>query len=116
MIWAKVSAIAKYINVGLTFEGREIPALEIGNGSRVVMFECGIHAREWISQAFGIWLPHHLLSDSSLAPLLAKFRFVVVPVLNVDGFVITHATDRGWRKNRSVRNDSKCIGVDLNRK
>lgn len=45
--------------------------------------------------------------------MLEHVEVMVVPVVNVDGFVYTHTTDRFWRKNR--RPGTSCVGVDLNR-
>lgn len=99
----------------MSYEGREIPAIIIGSGSKVIFFECGIHSREWVTIAFGTWLSNKLLTDDSLAPLLGNYKFIIVPVLNVDGFVFTHTSNRLWRKTRS-RQIWGCRGVDPNRK
>jgi murein tripeptide amidase MpaA len=40
--------------------------------------------------------------------------FIVVPVLNVDGYVYTWEIDRLWHKNRRQNGDGS-FGVDLNR-
>lgn len=40
--------------------------------------------------------------------------YMLVPVMNVDGYVYTHTTNRMWRKNR-VPNNFFCIGTDPNR-
>jgi len=100
--------------VGNTYEGREIPTIIIGSGCKVIFFECGIHAREWITISFGVWVSNYLLTQPSLQTLLADYKFIIVPVLNVDGFVYTHTTHRMWRKTRSPQTDD-CYGVDPNR-
>jgi len=46
--------------------------------------------------------------------LLSRFRWVIVPVLNVDGYTYT-GIDRLWRKNRQPNTGSSCAGTDLNR-
>ncbi|KAH9388434.1 carbamoyl-phosphate synthase (glutamine-hydrolyzing) cpa2 [Tyrophagus putrescentiae] len=108
-------AKATYINVGTSYEGREIPALAIGSGSKVVFLECGSHSREWVTIAFGTWVSNALINDASHSALLSTYKFIVVPVLNVDGFVYTHTIDRVWRKTRSKTEELYCKGVDLNR-
>jgi len=101
--------------VGNTYEGREIPAIIIGSGSKVIFFESGIHSREWVTISFGVWVANYLLTQASLAPLLTNYKFIIVPVLNVDGFVYTHTTNRLWRKTRSPQAQN-CFGADPNRK
>ena len=102
--------------MGKTYEGREIPALVIGSGEKVIILENGIHSREWITIAFGQWVANKLITDVSLEPLLENYRFIVVPVLNVDGFIYTHTTNRLWRKTRSPSPGTNCFGADPNRK
>ena len=48
--------------------------------------------------------------EPAIASLLSQLTFVIVPVVNPDGFVYTFTDDRFWRKNR--RDDH---GVDTNR-
>jgi murein tripeptide amidase MpaA len=80
------------ITFGKSFENRELKAIKmVANETlkkRVVVFDCGIHAREWISPAFCMWTIDRLLTNSSL---LEIYDFLIVPVLNPDGYVL--ATD-----------------------
>ncbi|MDG2165157.1 MAG: M14 family zinc carboxypeptidase, partial [Flavobacteriales bacterium] len=39
----------------------------------------------------------------------------IVPIVNPDGYVYSHTTDRYWRKNRQPNPGSSYIGTDLNR-
>jgi len=87
----------------------------VGTGSKIIFLECGIHSREWVTVAFGTWIIDYLLKTPALAPLLSNYKFIIVPVLNVDGFVYTHTTNRLWRKTRSPQ-ASGCYGADPNRK
>ena len=43
------------------------------------------------------------------------YDWVILPVLNTDGYVYSHEKDRFWRKNRSTVKNSRCKGADLNR-
>ena len=50
---AKSSSV-KISSIGKTVQGREIPVIKIDTSpkrKKVVMLECGVHAREWISTA-----------------------------------------------------------------
>jgi len=47
--------------------------------------------------------------------LLRNFHFVIVPVMNPDGYEYTHKSNRLWRKNRQPTEDDRCKGVDINR-
>jgi hypothetical protein len=46
--------------------------------------------------------------------LVDNVEFLIVPVVNPDGYVYTWTTDRFWRKNRRL-NAGGSYGVDLNR-
>ncbi len=61
--------------------------------------DCGIHAREWVSPAFCLYVLDRLLDRGSQS-LLNRFDFYVMPVANPDGYVYTWAGNRMWRKNR----------------
>lgn len=54
----------KVISIGKSFEERDIKAIVIGNSPNKVMLECGIHAREWASQASCLWIVDQLLRSS----------------------------------------------------
>ena len=48
--------------------------------------------------------------------LLDEAEFVIIPVLNVDGYVYTWTNDHLWRKNRRPPPaGGTCYGIDLNR-
>jgi murein tripeptide amidase MpaA len=104
-----------YGSVGTSFQGRTIPYVTIGSG-RTVFLECGIHSREWVSTASCLWMMNALINDASLSYLTSKFKFIIVPTLNVDGYVYTHTTDRMWRKTRTTQTGTTCLGADPNRK
>ncbi len=103
-----------YGSVGTTFQGRTIPYVTIGTG-RTVFLECGIHSREWVSTASCLWMMNALINDASLAYLTNKFKFIIVPTLNADGYVYTHGSDRMWRKTRTTQSGTTCVGADPNR-
>jgi murein tripeptide amidase MpaA len=51
--------------------------------------------------------------SSDITTLLSKATFLIIPVVNPDGYAYTWKSDRLWRKNR--RNNGNTYGVDLNR-
>lgn len=113
---------------GDTIEGRDMFSFtitapdEAGNLSSdrpVILWNGGQHAREWVSPMTVTYIASKLLDDSQsdpeVAALLGSVRFVIVPVLNPDGYLYTWSTERYWRKNRRSNPGSPFIGVDLNR-
>jgi murein tripeptide amidase MpaA len=75
----------------------------------------GIHAREWAAHMSVIYLMYQLVErSSSNMQLLDNLDWVIIPIVNPDGYVYSHTTDRFWRKNRRPQN-AQCVGVDPNR-
>ncbi|KAJ3282009.1 hypothetical protein HK104_011156 [Borealophlyctis nickersoniae] len=112
--------------VGKTYEGREIRGIHIHNKNssklnevKDFVFHGGIHAREWIGPAVVTYIATQLIlkngEDQAVTDLLSKYRFSIIPVLNVDGYVFTHNNNRMWRKNRQPNSLPWCIGTDPNR-
>lgn len=66
-------------------------SLELPPQKSVVLIDGGIHAREWISVATALYciyeLTEHLQRNKQL---LRKLDFVIVPIVNVDGYEYTH--------------------------
>ncbi|XP_060949864.1 carboxypeptidase B [Limanda limanda] len=109
--------------IGNSYEGRPMTVLKLGKKSSstkpAIFMDCGIHAREWISPAFCQWFVKEALStygsDSQMTSLLNNMDVYVLPVFNVDGYDYTHKSNRMWRKTRSRKSGSSCIGADPNR-
>ncbi|CAK6972053.1 carboxypeptidase B [Scomber scombrus] len=116
------SLISKQV-IGSTYEGRPMTVLKLGKKSDstkpAIFLDCGIHAREWISPAFCQWFVKEALStygsDSQMTSLLNEMDVFVLPVFNIDGYDFTHKSNRMWRKTRSRKSGSSCIGADPNR-
>jgi hypothetical protein len=81
-----------------TFQGREIMGVEISDDvertddGKPTYFVMGMHhAREWPSAEVAMEFAHLLVdgagSDPRISNLLATERIVIVPIVNVDGFV-----------------------------
>jgi hypothetical protein len=105
------------VTIGKTFQGREIQGVEIAddvnaNDGRPVFFLMGEHhAREWPSEEAAMEYAQMLVkqaSDPRIAALRANERTVIVPVVNVDGFIST-------RQDSAVDpNDNNPAGQDPN--
>ncbi|XP_038672556.1 carboxypeptidase B-like [Scyliorhinus canicula] len=111
------------VEIGRSYEERPIYLLRVGNrtGSLkpAIFLDCGIHAREWISPAFCQWFVKEAVRNfgtrSTLDTLVNELDFLVVPVINVDGYTYSWTKDRLWRKTRSRNPGSACVGTDPNR-
>jgi len=47
--------------------------------------------------------------------ILQSLCFVIIPILNIDGYDWTHTNTRLWRKDREPNTGTTCIGTDMNR-
>lgn len=61
-------------------------------GNPTIFIESTIHAREWITVATSCYILNELLTsnDTSIQHLVNNYDFMIVPVVNVDGYVYTH--------------------------
>ncbi|XP_060776712.1 carboxypeptidase B [Neoarius graeffei] len=109
--------------LGKTYEGRTMHLLKIGKNTGftkpAIFMDCGIHAREWISPAFCQWFVQTAVStygsNPQMTSLLNTMDVFVLPVFNVDGYEFSWKSNRMWRKTRSRKSGSNCIGTDPNR-
>src|SRR3954471_9892096 len=81
-----------------TFQGRDITGIEVTDNvnatddGKPIFFLIGTHhAREWpaaeIPVEFGLYLTQNFGSNERVTALLKKVRIVIVPVLNIDGYL-----------------------------
>uniref|UniRef100_A0A182QI44 Peptidase M14 domain-containing protein n=1 Tax=Anopheles farauti TaxID=69004 RepID=A0A182QI44_9DIPT len=111
--------IATVVNVGTSTEGRRIRALRVskdGIANRpLVIVEAGLRAREWISPMSAAYIMHEIVEHYyEFEHILNNVNFLIVPLVNPDGYEFSRTTNRMWVKSRSV-NGNGCFGTDLNR-
>ncbi|KAF2904074.1 hypothetical protein ILUMI_02091 [Ignelater luminosus] len=108
--------ITNLLSIGTTTEGRELLGLNISYNDKVkpmILIDAGIHAREWIAPALALYIIQQLVENSNNAKLIKNVDWIVIPLLNPDGYEYTHTTNRLWRKTRS--RGKYCFGADPNR-
>ncbi|XP_033919123.1 carboxypeptidase A1-like [Melopsittacus undulatus] len=110
------------IQIGRSTENRPLYVLRFSRGGTnrpAIWIDTGIHSREWVTQASGVWFAKKIVqdheNDEGLASILNEMDIYLEIVTNPDGFVYTHTQNRMWRKTRSRNSGSLCVGVDPNR-
>lgn len=84
------------MNVGETFQKRQLLAVRISNGTSrdkkpVVFIDGGCHAREWITIMVALFCAYQLTEKHRFFKgLLERMDFVILPVVNADGYEFTH--------------------------
>lgn len=127
--------LARVVNLGPTFEGRQVFALKITRDPTtndvtkpdVLITGCH-HAREWISVEPPVYFAKQLINgyatDDSVKQLVDHLQIWVVPIVNPDGLNYSQGSPndqldglRMWRKNRRPVSGEcgSSVGVDLNR-
>nr|XP_033814694.1 carboxypeptidase A2-like isoform X1 [Geotrypetes seraphini] len=119
---SEYSGLVSKQQIGTSYEGRPLYVLKFSTGGinrPAIWLDSGIHSREWVTQATGLWIAHKLTADygkdSAITSLLNNLDIFLLVVTNPDGYVFTHTNNRLWRKTRSKTAGSNCIGVDPNR-
>eukprot|EP00457_Paulinella_chromatophora_P000234 gb/GEZN01000234.1/.p1 GENE.gb/GEZN01000234.1/~~gb/GEZN01000234.1/.p1 ORF type:complete len:1688 (-),score=145.61 gb/GEZN01000234.1/:360-5375(-) len=109
-----------------TFEGNDQVVVQITNkdnrglGNKpIIYWQAGLHSREWIAPMVVLYAAYQLVTlattSEPVAEALTLYEFHFMPVVNVDGYLYTWQSRRLWRKTRSIRPDSRCVGADPNR-
>ncbi|NXM10563.1 CBPA1 Carboxypeptidase, partial [Ploceus nigricollis] len=110
------------IQIGQSYENRPLFVLKFSTGGSnrpAIWLDTGIHSREWITQATGVWTANKIAKeygqDPSVTAILDSMDIFLEIITNPDGFAFTHSSNRLWRKTRSINAGSRCVGVDPNR-
>uniref|UniRef100_A0A2A4J4T7 Peptidase M14 domain-containing protein n=1 Tax=Heliothis virescens TaxID=7102 RepID=A0A2A4J4T7_HELVI len=115
---------AKLVTAENSFDGRPIKYLKISttnfedHSKPVIFIDGGIHSREWISPPTVTWAIRKLTEDVTEPDLLNNYDWILLPVVNPDGYEFTFTNARFWRKTRSTDTHASsvsCPGVDGNR-
>ncbi|KAK7121534.1 hypothetical protein R3I93_022579 [Phoxinus phoxinus] len=120
MLVAENSMVSKIV-IGQSYESRPLNVLKFSTGANRpgLWIDTGIHSREWVTQASGIWFAKKIVTDygrdPALTDILNKYDIFLEIVTNPDGYAYTHSRDRMWRKTRKPNPGSSCVGVDPNR-
>uniref|UniRef100_A0A8C7ZND6 Carboxypeptidase A1 n=1 Tax=Oryzias sinensis TaxID=183150 RepID=A0A8C7ZND6_9TELE len=122
MLVAENPNLVSKIVIGQSYEARPLSVLKFSTGGtnrRAIWIDTGIHAREWITQASGIWFAKKIVkdygSDPALTDILNNMDIFLETVTNPDGYDYTQNSNRMWRKTRKPNPGSSCVGVDPNR-
>lgn len=61
-------------------------------GNPTIFIESTVHAREWVTTATTTYILNELLAskNATIVELAQNFDWVIVPVLNPDGYEYTH--------------------------
>ncbi|XP_043283994.1 carboxypeptidase B-like [Venturia canescens] len=139
--------LVELITIGRSFEGQPLQVVKVSSGPTkdgrtkpVLWIDAGMHAREWIGTAVATYILNQLVEkNNTYSKLLDISDWMILPVVNPDGYEFSHTGDRLWRKTRSSHADndnearytpaglfymvshytkwlfSRCDGVDPNR-
>ncbi|XP_072945618.1 carboxypeptidase B-like [Epargyreus clarus] len=116
------SDIATLVVPAESFEGHPIQYLKISStnfedsSKPIIFINSGMNAREWIGPPTVTYAIHKLVEEITEGEedLLEKFDWILLPVVNPDGYKYT--SRRFWHKNRSTNQhplSRLCPGVDI---
>ncbi|MFL5843141.1 MAG: M14 family zinc carboxypeptidase [Solirubrobacteraceae bacterium] len=126
-IVAKYPAIAKPVTIGKTYLGREMQGVELSDNvgatddGKPVYFLMGVHhAREWPAAETAMEFIHLIASKYGqtdteglrITDLLKRERIVVVPIINVDGFVASRGESAAQAQIGAIPDPEDEIGLN----
>uniref|UniRef100_A0A3B4EX11 Carboxypeptidase A1 n=1 Tax=Pundamilia nyererei TaxID=303518 RepID=A0A3B4EX11_9CICH len=122
MLVAENPNLVSKIVIGQSYEDRPLNVLKFSTGGTnrpAIWIDTGIHSREWVTQASGLWFAQKIVTDfgrdPKLTAVLNQMDIFLEIVTNPDGYAFTHTNSRMWRKTRKPNPGSLCVGVDPNR-
>ncbi|KFP76441.1 PREDICTED: carboxypeptidase A1-like [Acanthisitta chloris] len=122
MLVAENPNLVSKLEIGRSTEDRPLYVLKFSTGGTsrpAIWIDTGIHSREWVTQASGVWFAKKIVDDHAnnegVASILETMDIFLEIVTNPDGFAYTQTKNRMWRKTRSHHSGSICVGVDPNR-
>ncbi|KAF4121782.1 hypothetical protein GMORB2_1621 [Geosmithia morbida] len=125
LLEAMFPSYVRYLDIGQSFQGREIPALRVGvpgapdplHPRKTIVITGGFHGREWISTSTVNYLAWSFITSFGKEPLITKLLeqldIIFIPATNPDGVEYTWQVDRLWRKTRQLTGLRYCPGMDL---
>ncbi|GAB1515649.1 hypothetical protein JCM33774_76920 [Actinophytocola sp. KF-1] len=120
-------SILSRVNIGTSYEGRQMVALKISDNASTdenepeVLFTAHQHAREHLTVEMALYILSEFTdkygTDSRITNLVNSREIWIIPDLNPDGgeWDIRTGSYAGWRKNRQPNSGSSYVGTDLNR-
>ncbi|KAJ8723822.1 hypothetical protein PYW07_007802 [Mythimna separata] len=120
---AKNPDLVTVINAGLSYEGRQIKYVRISTTrfentmKPVIVLDAMTHAREWVTTSVALYIIDQLVNQGQNSVLVNEIDWLIIPVVNPDGYEYSFDEDRLWRKTRSKAHEGadECPGVDVNR-
>lgn len=119
----KFSDYVDLVQLGWSFEGRPLTIVKISHpnsdskselrkeprmslGRSAIFIQAGLEAHEWLSIASTTYIINNLISkidgNDTLAALIRKTDWYIMPVANPDGYDYSIHYDRLWQKTRSA--------------
>ncbi|KAJ0172520.1 hypothetical protein K1T71_011659 [Dendrolimus kikuchii] len=106
------------VEYGVTDRNRSLVYLKITNVETkpVIVVEAGLNPREWITIPAALYILDKLMEVNNIN-LLNEYDWIIIPVLNPDGYEYTHTNLRLWSKTLSTHSHLGfiCPGVNLDR-
>ncbi|XP_055532026.1 carboxypeptidase B-like [Wyeomyia smithii] len=112
----KYASHVSVVEIGKSYEGRPLKTITINENANnpVILLDAGIHAREWIAPATALYAINQLVEHATNNKnVLSNLTWVILPVVNPDGYEYSHEQERLWRKTRKP--SGRCSGTDGNR-
>lgn len=122
---AKYPSTVNLTTIGDSFENRPIKYLKLSTSNfedatkPIFFLDALIHAREWVTTPTVLYGLDRLLENPTKEDswLLENVDWIIVPIVNPDGYEFTRSENRMWRGTRSINRfiNTTCLGVDGNR-